>query len=78
MYLPFGLVTFAQHCQRCSNAGYFDNLVAGIVSHRSNFVAARLNGTENRPQKLGNPGNVGYGNTEKFGAADSGSRKINS
>ena len=41
------VLTFAQHCQRCSNAGYFNNLVAGIVSHRSNFVAARLNGTEN-------------------------------
>jgi hypothetical protein len=35
------------------------DLAAGTVSRQSNFVSARLTGTENRPQKSGNLENAG-------------------
>src|SRR3954454_4338196 len=41
--------------------GKFDYLDAGIFSRRTNFVAPRLDGTENCSQKPGSPGDVGQG-----------------
>jgi hypothetical protein len=39
--------------------GQSDDLAAGRVNHQSNFIAGRLDGMEDGPQKLGNVGNVG-------------------
>ena len=39
--------------------GQSDDFAAGTVSRQTNFVAARVDGTENRPQKPGDLGNVG-------------------
>ena len=40
-------------------AAQSDDLAVGTVSHQGNFLAARLNGTENRPKMPGDLANVG-------------------
>jgi hypothetical protein len=46
-------------CDPARYSGQSEVLAAATVSHRSNFVASGLYGTENRSKMLGNLSNVG-------------------
>jgi hypothetical protein len=49
----------AARCAPALCGGKPNDLAAGTTSHRLNFLAARLNGTENCPKMPGNLANVG-------------------
>jgi hypothetical protein len=49
----------AARCAPALCGGKHTDLAVGIASHQSNSLAARLNGTENRPKMSGDLANVG-------------------
>jgi hypothetical protein len=55
----YDVVLCQQGLQPALRGSQSGDLAAGTVNHQPNFLAARLNGTENRHQKPGNLANVG-------------------
>ena len=49
----------AARCAPALCGGKPNDLAAGTASHRLNFLAARLNGTESPPNTTGHPADVG-------------------